>query len=303
MSKTKTVIIILGPTASGKTVLSLELASHFRTSIVSADARQCFRELNIGVAKPPVDALNFIKHYFINSHSIHDDVNAQVFEEYALKAVSEIFIKNETAIMVGGTGLYIKAFCEGLDEIPEVEASLRNGIIDSYNRNGLAWLQDELRKKDPGFFMHAEQKNPQRLMRALEVVMATGNSIMSFRKNEKKQRDFRIIKIGLDLPKEQLHSNIEKRVDTMVTDGLVEEARALEPFRHLNALRTVGYTELFKFFDGEKTLQEAIDDIKLNTRRYAKRQLTWFKKDSSIKWFEHDSPEKKILINALLHAL
>jgi len=303
VSKTKTVIIILGPTASGKTDLSLELASHFRTSIVSADARQCFRELNIGVAKPPVDALNFIKHYFINSHSIHDDVNAQVFEEYALKAVSEIFIKNETAIMVGGTGLYIKAFCEGLDEIPEVEASLRNGIIDSYNRNGLAWLQDELRKKDPGFFMHAEQKNPQRLMRALEVVMATGNSIMSFRKNEKKQRDFRIIKIGLDLPKEQLHSNIEKRVDTMVTDGLAEEARALEPFRHLNALRTVGYTELFKFFDGEKTLQEAIDDIKLNTRRYAKRQLTWFKKDSSIKWFEHDSPEKKILINALLHAL
>ena len=182
MNDSKTVIIIAGPTASGKTALSLELASHFNTEIISADSRQCFRELNIGVAKPSEAELKSVKHHFINSHSIHDIINAQVFEKYALDAAEKIFQKNDIAIMVGGTGMYIKAFCEGLDEIPEIDTSVRNEIIKNYAEKGLSWLQNKVQQKDPLFWQQAEQKNPQRLMRALEVVTSTGKSITAFRK-------------------------------------------------------------------------------------------------------------------------
>jgi len=282
--KQQKVIIIVGPTASGKTSLSLQLAAHYKTSIISADSRQCFHELNIGVAKPPGEALHAIKHYFINSHSIHDVVNAQVFETYALNAAQEIFKKNDVAIMAGGTGMYIKAFCDGLDEIPEVELSLREQIINAYKEKGLAWLQQEVQEKDPGFWAVAEQQNPQRLMRALEVVGSTGRSITAFRNNVNKERPFNIIKIGIDISKPQLHANIEKRTDEMMAEGLVEEVGSLYAFKHINALQTVGYKEIFEYMEGKFSLAEAVNQIKINTRQYAKRQLTWFRKDKTIHW-------------------
>lgn len=280
----KTVIIIVGPTASGKTALSLQLADEYKTAIISADSRQCFRELNIGVAKPPAEALQKIKHYFINSHSIHENVNAQLFEDYALNAVDEIFQDNDTAVMVGGTGMYIKAFCEGLDAIPNIDAAVREAIIQSYAQQGLSWLQAEVKQKDPVFWQQAEQQNPQRLMRALEVVNATGISITEFRKKEKKQRNFKIKKIGINLPKQQLHANINYRVDEMIKEGLVDEVKTLLPYKNLNALQTVGYKEIFDFLEGKSSLEEAIEKLKSNTRQYAKRQLTWFKRDKEIEW-------------------
>ena len=285
MNKQKRVIIIAGPTGSGKTDLSLQLAVHFNTAIISADSRQCYRELNIGVAKPPEESLQSVKHYFINSHSIHENVNAEIFEKYALNAAEEIFEQNDTAIMVGGTGMYIKAFCEGLDEIPSIDLALRNNIITNYNDKGLFWLQQQVRRKDPDFWKEAEQQNPQRLMRALEVITATGISITQFRKNKKKERPFGIIKVGIELPKQQLYEQINNRVDVMIKNGLVEEVSSLLPYKELNALQTVGYKEIFDYLEGYMALSESIQKIKSNTRQYAKRQLTWFKRDKNLKWF------------------
>jgi tRNA dimethylallyltransferase len=284
----KTVIIIVGATASGKTNLALQFADRYKTAIISADSRQCYKELNTGVAKPPDEALQSVKHYFVNSHSIHDEVNAQVFEEYALKAAEEIFSENDTAIMVGGTGMYIKAFCDGLDEIPGIELSVRNSIINMYKDKGLMWLQEEVQKKDPAFWKQAEQQNPQRLMRALEVIDSTGISITAFRENKKTERPFHIIKLGIDLPKEELHRNINRRVDEMIEKGLVEEVSSLIPFKSLNALQTVGYKEIFDYLDDKMTLMESIQKIKSSTRQYAKRQLTWFKKDKTVHWDYRD---------------
>ena len=246
--KENTVIIITGPTAVGKTALSLRLAQLFNTSIISADSRQCYKELNIGVAKPSKEELNLVKHYFIGSHSIKEEVNAGTFEQYALNACNEIFKTSSVVIMVGGTGLYIKAFCEGIDVMPDVPADIRNKIIECYQKNGLEWLQNEVKNTDHDFWQTAEQQNPQRLMRALEVMRATGKSIITFRKGKHVARPFRIIKIGLQLPKEILRQNIHQRVDLMMKDGLVEEVKSLLPYRNLNALQTVGYKELFDYF-------------------------------------------------------
>jgi tRNA dimethylallyltransferase len=274
----------VGPTASGKTKYSLQLAAQYHTSIISADSRQCFKELNIGVAKPTDAELSSVQHYFINSHSIHDNVNAQVFENYALNAAAAIFKKNNVAIMVGGTGMYIKAFCEGLDEIPEVEGAIRDKIISAYQQNGLDWLQNEIQKADPLFWSQTEQKNPQRLMRALEVMQSTGKSITTFQKNKKVTRSFNIIKTGILITKLQLHANINNRVDEMIKGGLVDEVRSLLPYRNLNPLQTVGYREIFEYLDGKTSLEQSIENIKSNTRRYAKRQMTWIKKDTEINW-------------------
>lgn len=280
----KTVIIVTGPTASGKTAMAIELAKKYNTSIISADSRQCFKEMNIGVAKPSVAELAEVKHYFINSHSIQEEVNAVVFEKYALNVVKEIFINNDVAIMAGGTGLYIKAFCEGLDEMPLIPTQVREDIIKKYEEKGLAWLQEEVKKKDALFYESGEILNPQRLMRALEVKIVTGRSIKELQKKEKVKRDFEIIKYGIDISKDELHKNINNRVDKMIADGLVEEVRSLLPYRGLNALQTVGYAEIFEYFDGKMFLEQAIERIKINTRQYAKRQLTWFKKDEEISW-------------------
>jgi tRNA dimethylallyltransferase len=288
----KTVIIIVGPTAVGKTAVAIELAKHFQTEIISADSRQCFKELNIGVARPSLEELQQVKHHFIASHSIHEEVNAASFEKYALEKINKLFQQQDTVIMVGGTGLYIKAFCEGLDEIPAVKDEIRTNINSKYKEEGLLWLQKEIKQKDPLFYEAGEIQNPQRVMRALEVVESTGQSILSFQKKEKAKRDFRMIKIGLELPKEELHRHINARVDKMIEGGLLDEVESLLPFKHLNALQTVGYTELFKQLagnalpgDNQVSLKETAALIKQNTRQYAKRQMTWFKKDAAIKWF------------------
>ena len=287
----KTVIIICGPTAAGKTSVAIHIAKHFQTEIISADSRQCFKELNIGVARPSAEELLQVKHHFIASHSIHEEVTASIFEEYALQKATELFQQHDVIVMVGGTGLYLKAFCEGLDIIPGIEPAIRQSIISNYETKGLEWLQQEVKLKDPSFYETGEIQNPQRMMRALEVMEATGQSIVSFRKGEKAKRDFTIIKIGLELPKEELHRNINTRTDKMMEAGLLNEIRDLLPYKKLNALQTVGYKELFDHLDGKKSLPEAIEKIKINTRQYAKRQMTWFKNDQSIRWFHPGDSE------------
>jgi tRNA dimethylallyltransferase len=289
--KNKTVIVIAGPTAVGKTAVAIRLAKHFHTEIISADSRQCFRELNIGVARPSAAELKEMPHHFIADRSIQEEVTAVTFEQYALQKVNELFLHHDVVMMVGGTGLYIKAFCEGLDNIPAIDPAVRESITRNYETKGLVWLQQEIKEKDPLFFDTGEMKNPQRIMRALEVVESTGQSILSFRKGEKKKRDFDIIKIGLELSKEELHRNIHTRVDQMIQSGLVAEVKSLLPFRHLNALQTVGYAELFDHFDGNSTLEEAIDRIRINTKQYAKRQMTWFRKDNTFHWFSPSSTD------------
>ncbi|MGN6494441.1 MAG: tRNA (adenosine(37)-N6)-dimethylallyltransferase MiaA [Agriterribacter sp.] len=281
----KTCIVIVGPTASGKTSLSLQLAAYFNTAIISADSRQCYKELNIGVAKPAQQDLDRIQHYFINSHSIQNEVNAGVFESYALNAIAAIFATNNMAIMVGGTGLYIKAFCEGMDDMPTVDETFRTQIRKEYETKGLDWLQQAVKQNDPLFYEKGETKNPQRMLRALEVKLSSGKSILELHSSPRLTRNFNIIKIGMDLPREQVYQNINSRVDEMMQEGLLQEAKALYRYRTLNALQTVGYTELFNYIDGNFTLEKAVEEIKKNTRHYAKRQLTWFKRDESIKWF------------------
>ena len=278
-------IIVAGPTAVGKTAVAIQLAKHFGTSIISADSRQCYKELNIGVARPSVQELAAVNHYFIASHSIHDEITAAGFEQYALEKTTALFQQHDVVVMVGGTGLYIKAFCEGLDKIPAVDPAIREQIISNYNNKGLVWLQGELQQKDPAFYASGEIQNPQRMMRALEVVESTGQSVLSFRKGEKAQRNFNIMKIGLELPKEELHQRIHTRVDQMMQAGQLDEVRGLIPYKHLNALQTVGYKELFDHLDGKTALENAVEQIRTNTRQYAKRQMTWFKKDAEIKWF------------------
>lgn len=296
----KTVIVLAGPTAVGKTAVAVELARHFNTAIISADSRQCYQEMKIGVARPSEEDLAVVPHYFIASHSIHEEVTAAGFADYALKKVNELFVQHDVVILTGGTGLYIKAFCEGLDSIPAIDPAIRERARQQYEKEGLEWLQQQVKEKDPAFFASGEIHNPHRLLRALEVVEATGQSVLSFRKGEKAVRDFAILKTALHLPKESLHRNIHSRVDAMIAAGLVEEVKDLLPYRQLPALQTVGYNELFSFFDGEYGLDKAEELIKTHTRQYAKRQLTWFRKDNEFTWFEPGEKVKEHLNDALL---
>ena len=281
----KTCIVIAGPTAVGKTAVAIELAKELKTNIISADSRQCYKELNIGVAKPSAEQLKEVPHYFINTYSVQDNINAKTFEEYSVKKMNDIFKTNDVAVMVGGTGLYIKAFCEGMDDVPEVDTEIKRSVTDNYSTGGIKWLINEIQKVDPLFYAKGEIKNPQRMLRALEVKLSSGRSIIEFQSHKKKERDFKIIKVGLELPKEQLHENIHNRVDGMMQNGLAAEVANLVSFKNLNALQTVGYKELFDYFDGKLSLPEAIEKIKTNTRHYAKRQMTWFKKDEHLRWF------------------
>src|SRR5450432_176173 len=290
----KTVIIITGPTASGKTDLAIEIATHFNTSIISADSRQCFRELNIGVAKPGQKQLSAVKHFFINSHSIHETMNAAIFELLAIQCCEEIFSTRDTLVMCGGTGLYIKAFSDGLDEIPVIDEGIRKKITDQYHELGISWLQEIVQRSDPLFYSSGQMTNPQRMMRALEVVQSTGRSIISFRNQQKKQRNFRVIEFGIQLQRKELYRRINQRVDEMMDAGLLEEVSSLLPFQHLNALQSVGYSELFEYLKGKSSLEETVLLIKQNTRRYAKRQITWMNKNENIVWIEDDY-KKKIL--------
>jgi tRNA dimethylallyltransferase len=285
----KTVYIIVGPTAVGKTAFAISLAQQLNTEIISADARQCYQEMNIGVARPSIAELNAVPHHFMASHSIHEVVNASVFEEYALEIVNTLFKTKDNLVMVGGTGLYIKAFCEGLDRIPSIAPEIREGIIQQYEKLGLRWLQKEVSVKDPQYWEKGEQQNPQRLMRALEVKLGTGNSIVSFQQKNKVTRPFNIVKIGLEMPRDLLYERINQRVLKMVKDGLELEVKSLLPHAHLNALQTVGYSEWIPFFDGKMELLRVLEMIQQNTRHYAKRQLTWFKKDPEINWYQASS--------------
>ena len=292
----KTIYIVVGPTAVGKTAFAISLAKQLNTEIISADARQCYKEMNIGVARPSEEELNTIPHHFIASHSIQETVNAAVFEKQALEKSAALFETKDSIVMVGGTGLYIKAFCEGLDLIPEIDPSIREGIIQQYEKMGLRWLQKEVSVKDPLYWEKGEQQNPQRLMRALEVKLGTGASIVSFQNKNKITRSFNIVKIGIEMPRELLYERINQRVLNMVELGLEKEVKELLPHFDLNALQTVGYREWVDYFSGKMNRDRVIELIQQNTRHYAKRQLTWFKKDASIQWKAADliSPDQII---------
>ena len=284
---TPTVYIIVGPTAVGKTKYAIALAQKLKTEIISADARQCYQELNIGVARPSNEELTQVKHHFIASHSIQETVNAGTFEQYALAKATELLEKFGSAVMVGGTGLYIKAFVEGMDQIPAIDPAIRNQIQQDLTSKGMDWLQTQVQAKDPAYWARAdqgEQQNTQRLSRALEVLIGTGQSILSFQMQSKKLRPFNIQKIGLEMPREQLYDRINQRVIQMDQMGLEEEVNALLPQFHLNALQTVGYQEWLPYFEGHQTKEAVIQAIQQNTRNYAKRQMTWFKKDADIYW-------------------
>ena len=293
----KTVYIIVGPTAVGKTSLAIQLAKHLQTEIISADARQCYKELTIGVARPSVEELNTVPHHFIASHSITETVNASVFEKYALAITEKLFEQKDSVVMVGGTGLYIKAFCEGLDDIPAIDPSVRKNITQSYEDNGLIWLQEQLKQKDPIYWDQAEQENPQRLMRALEVMEGLGKSILTFQCHQKKERPFKIRLIGLEMDRAVLYDRINKRVELMIVQGLKKEVESLLPQFSLNALQTVGYSEWIPYFNQEQGLDAVIAAIQQNTRHYAKRQMTWFKKDPNIQWFNASAPD---LLNTII---
>lgn len=285
MSK-KILIVIVGPTAVGKTDMAVELAFKYQTEIISADSRQFYKELNIGVAKPSKEQLNKVKHHFIGHLSVSEDYNAGAFEQEAIKKIKALFKSKQCLIMVGGSGLYIKAVCEGFDELPDVDKKVREQIIDSYQEEGIQWLQQRLKQLDPAYYKIADIKNPQRMMRALEICISTGKLYSDFRKNTSSKRDFEIIKIGLNDNRENLYDRINQRVDRMIESDLVDEVKSLIKYKDLNALKTVGYQEIFDYIDENLSLDEAINKIKQNTRNYAKRQLTWFRKDKNIKWFE-----------------
>lgn len=282
----KYLIVIAGPTAVGKTDVSIAVARHFGTEIISADSRQCYREMTIGTAKPSKEELNQAKHYFIDSHSITDELNAADYEQLALGYCETIFEKQNIAVVCGGTGLYIKALCEGIDEMPKTDRAIEQQLQIEYEQKGITWLQEKTAKEDPDFYQSTEQLNPIRLIRGLAFKLTTGQSIVAFRSGKVKNRPFKIIKIALDLPRPVLYERINLRVDKMMEQGLLEEATALYPQRQLKNLQTVGYTEVFDFMDGLTDQQQCVELIKQHSRNYAKRQLTWFRKDEQYQWFQ-----------------
>ena len=287
MSK-KLLIAIVGPTAVGKTAVSLKLAEQFQTEILSADSRQFYREMKIGTAKPTIEELKKVPHHFINNLSIHDEYNAGKYEKEALICLSSLFKAHDKIILVGGSGLFVNALCNGFDELPDSNIELREKYEQILKSKGIEIIQKELEEKDPVYYETVDKNNPRRLIRALEVIHQTGLPYSQFRKKETKSRDFKIVKIGLDLDKEELKERINKRVDEMLANGWLEECKKLYEHRELNALKTVGYTEFFDFIEGKNDWSTTVQNIKTNTWHYAKRQLTWFKKDAEIKWFSPD---------------
>ena len=292
---TKTLISIVGPTAIGKTALSIKLAKYFNTEIISADSRQFYKEMNIGTAVPSIEELSAVKHHFIQHKSIEEAYTVGDFERDAIASISKIHETNTIAIMVGGSGLYVKAVTKGLDDFPDVDANIRKELNERFESDGLKPLQEQLRELDSKAYNTIAIDNPQRLVRALEICIGTGKPYSSFLTNPEKKRNFKTITIGLNAERQLIYDRINERVDIMIEHGLVEEARGLLPYKNFNALNTVGYKELFQYFEGHCTLDFAISEIKKNTRRFAKRQLTWFKKDDSIAWFEYEADVSKII--------
>lgn len=288
----KHLIVIAGPTAVGKTALSIELAKHFDCPVISADSRQFYREMSIGTAKPTKAEMQQVPHYFIDTISIQDTYNVGQYERDAIECIDGLFKEHTHLILVGGSGLYINAVLNGVDEFEEIPSAIREKIINTYEGKGLAYLQEELKRLDEPYYNQVDLNNPQRIMRALEVCMHTGKAYSSFRKKEKKERNFNAINLLINTERELLYSRINKRVEQMMTDGLLEEVQQLYPNKHLNALNTVGYKELFDFMDKKSTLEEAVNLIKQNTRRYAKRQLTWFNHQGTFEAFEPTDLDK-----------
>lgn len=291
----KYLIVITGPTAIGKTALSIDLAHHFSCEILSADSRQFFKEMSIGTAKPSKEEMGTIPHHFIDSHSIGDVINAGRFEEQALAILKDIYRTQDIAIVVGGSGLYINALCNGIDEFPEVPANVREEVNKNYQEQGIKYLQKELARLDPEYLKIVDNQNPQRMLRGLEVCLCSDKPYSFYRNSPKHKRDFEIIKIGLEIEREQLYERINTRVDLMMEAGLLDEVKSLAHLKNENALNTVGYKEFFDFWEGKTaTLEEAIELLKRNTRRFAKRQITWFKRDQEISYFHPNDLEKVI---------
>jgi tRNA dimethylallyltransferase len=274
----KKLIVIAGATASGKTAAALALAQQYNAPILSADSRQFYREMSIGTAKPTPYELSLAKHYFINNLSIADDYSVGDYEKEAIACLDEIYKKSDVAILVGGSGLYINAVCEGLDHFPEISTETKKQVENGYGNQGLSWLQEQLATLDPEYFQQVDQQNPARLRRALEVCLETGLPYSSFRQNKTKARNFQPVYRLIELPRQELYVRINARVDNMIAMGLEEEVRSLTPYRHKSALKTVGYEEFFEYFDGKMSLDETVEKIKQHSRNYAKRQITWFKR-------------------------
>lgn len=281
----KFLVVLTGPTAVGKTALAIKLATKLGSEIISADSRQFYKELKIGTAVPEPLQLLEVKHHFIHNLSIHSSFNVADFEQQALTLINELHTKNPYVVVAGGSGLYIDALCKGIDDFPNADPGLRHSLNEQYEKFGIDFLRGQLKLLDPDYYNEVDLANHKRLLRAIEVCIISGQPYSSLRKNLVRPRSFKIIKIGLNLPRQELFERIAIRVDQMMADGLEAEARSFYHLRHLNALNTVGYKELFSYFDGEITRDRAIEDIKTNTRRYAKRQLTWLARDASIKWF------------------
>lgn len=284
----KRLLVVVGPTGSGKTDLSIRLALHYGVPILSTDSRQVYRGMPIGTAQPSVDQLQAVEHHFIASRDLTDNLNCGEYEVQALVRLEELFADHDWVVAVGGSGLYVRALCEGMDDLPQADEPLRRELERRLAEEGLGALAEELRELDPEYCRTADLNNPARVMRALEVCLQTHMPYSRQRTGERRPRSFEIVKIGIDLPRDVLYDRINRRVDRMLADGLEAEARALYPYRELNALKTVGYREFFDYFDGRIGYDEAVELIKRNSRRYAKRQLTWFRRDSEIRWFAPD---------------
>jgi len=292
--KKNRLIVLVGPTGIGKTDLSIELAFHLKTVIISCDSRQIFKELIIGTAVPSVSQLSAVKHYFIASHSIYDYFNASMYECEVNELLLKLFKTNQSVLMVGGSGMYVDAVCKGIDDLPSIDPDVREKLITQYENEGISSLRQQLKKLDPDYYNKVDLKNAKRILKAIEVCMMTGKPYSSFLTHSKKDRNYEQLKIGLNMNRGELYDRINQRVDGMIASGLIEEARELYKDKHLNSLNTVGYKELFDYFDNKISLTFAIDLIKRNSRRYAKRQLSWFMRDKEIKWF-HPTEKQEII--------
>ena len=303
MSGRKRLIVIVGATGSGKTDLSIAVAEYFHAPIISTDSRQFYRGMAIGTAQPSREQMTRVEHHLVDCLDVGEEFNCGAYERVALERLEELFTKHDTVVAVGGSGLYIRALCEGMDDLPDADPALREELLKRLEIEGLESLVEQLRELDEVYYNEVDKCNPQRVLRAVEVCLTTGKPYSSLRKGCSKKRDFEIVKVGIDYPREELYDRINRRVDMMMEAGLEAEARAMLPYRHLNALQTVGFSEMFDYFDGTISKDEAVELIKRNSRRYAKRQMTWFRRDKGIRWFEKPNADevieylKKVILN------
>ena len=302
MMKDKYLVVIAGPTASGKTATAIKVAKTLGTEIISADSRQFYKELPIGTAAPTPEEQAEVQHHMIHNLNVEDKYDVADYEQDVLSLLKQLFVNHDAVVLTGGSGLFIDAVCKGLDSIPDISEEVRNKVDELYKKGGLIALQNEVERLDPEYYNIVDKYNPRRLQRAVEVCYQTGLTYSSFRKNTVKQRDFKIIKVALLWERSELINRINKRVEIMVKEGLVEEAKAMYPKRYLNSLNTVGYKEIFEYFDGKVSLNEAIENIKINTRQYAKRQMTWLRKNNDYKWFTIDELDEMLnYINSVIN--